>query len=118
MECNIDEMLNYRKTLKQVGVKVSVNDLVIVAAALALRDVPEANSFWDGSSIVANETVDISVAVATPGGLITPIVKDADCIGLSVSVFFATNKKYLFLKKKKRQFFCRCQGSHSANYMF
>ena len=117
MECNIDEMLNYRKTLKQVGVKVSVNDLVIVAAALALRDVPEANSFWDGSSIVANETVDISVAVATPGGLITPIVKDADCIGLSVSVFFATNKK-IFIFEKKKKYFCRCQGSHSANYMF
>jgi pyruvate dehydrogenase E2 component (dihydrolipoamide acetyltransferase) len=85
MECNIDHMLSYRKTLKDVGVKVSVNDLVIVAAALALRDVPEANSFWNGASIEKNDTVDISVAVATEGGLITPIVKDADRIGLSVS---------------------------------
>ena len=88
MECNIDRMLEYRKILKIAGVKVSVNDLVIVAAALALRDVPEANSFWDGSSIQQNATVDISVAVATDGGLITPIVKDADRIGLSVSCLF------------------------------
>jgi pyruvate dehydrogenase E2 component (dihydrolipoamide acetyltransferase) len=88
MECNIDMMLEYRKTLKNAGVKVSVNDLVIVAAALALRDVPEANSFWDGSMIQQNPTVDISVAVATDGGLITPIVKDADRIGLSVSFNF------------------------------
>ena len=88
MECNIDMMLEYRKILKIAGVKVSVNDLVIVAAALALRDVPEANSFWDGSSIQQNATVDISVAVATDGGLITPIVRDADRIGLSVSCLF------------------------------
>ena len=87
MECSIDNMLAFRKTLKAAGVNVSVNDLVIVAAALALRDVPEANSFWNGSSIEQNDTVDISVAVATEGGLITPIVKDADKIGLSVSQF-------------------------------
>jgi pyruvate dehydrogenase E2 component (dihydrolipoamide acetyltransferase) len=85
MECNIDNMLSFRKELKNVGVNVSVNDLVIVAAALSLRDVPEANSFWNGDRIEQNETVDISVAVATEGGLITPIVKQADCIGLSVS---------------------------------
>ena len=85
MECSIDNMLAFRKTLKAAGVNVSVNDLVIVAAALALRDVPEANAFWNGTSIEQNDTVDISVAVATDGGLITPIVKDADKIGLSVS---------------------------------
>ena len=85
MECNIDNMLSFRKVLKTSGVQVSVNDLVIVAAALALRDVPEANSFWTGTHIEQNDTVDISVAVATEGGLITPIVKQADCIGLSVS---------------------------------
>lgn len=83
MECSIDNMLAFRKTLKAAGVNVSVNDLVIVAAALALRDVPEANSFWNGSAIEQNDSVDISVAVATEGGLITPIVKDADKIGLS-----------------------------------
>jgi len=85
MECNIDNMLSFRKVLKTSGVQVSVNDLVIVAAALALRDVPEANSFWTGTHIEQNDTVDISVAVATEGGLITPIVKQADFIGLSVS---------------------------------
>lgn len=84
MDCKLDAMLSYRKQLKEAGIKVSVNDLVIMASALALRDVPEANSIWDEStgSIVSNDSVDISVAVATDGGLITPIVKDADGIGL------------------------------------
>ena len=59
-----------------MNVNVSVNDLVIKSAALALRDVPEVNAKWNPSTgtAVAGESVDISVAVATPNGLITPIV--------------------------------------------
>jgi pyruvate dehydrogenase E2 component (dihydrolipoamide acetyltransferase) len=62
------------------GTKVSVNDFVMRAAALALRDTPEANAFWDKASetAVQQPSVDVCVAVATDGGLITPIVKAAD----------------------------------------
>jgi len=58
----------------------SLNDFVIRASALALRDVPEANCTWDEKSkqSVIQGDVDISVAVATPDGLITPIIKSAD----------------------------------------
>lgn len=58
--------------------KLSPNDFVIKAAALALRKVPEANSSWMETFIRQNHNIDISVAVATDGGLITPIVFAAD----------------------------------------
>ena len=83
IDCKLDALLDYRKTLKENGINVSVNDMVIRAAALALKDVPQANAQWqDGAGVVKNNSVDISVAVATPGGLITPIVKDCDLIGM------------------------------------
>jgi len=77
----IDRLLSLRASINQGGkVKVSVNDFIIKASALALMSVPEVNSFWD----VKKEEVthyghqaDISVAVATDKGLITPIVKSA-----------------------------------------
>eukprot|EP00168_Porphyra_purpurea_P007406 TRINITY_DN1933_c0_g1_i5.p2 TRINITY_DN1933_c0_g1~~TRINITY_DN1933_c0_g1_i5.p2 ORF type:complete len:201 (+),score=93.71 TRINITY_DN1933_c0_g1_i5:242-844(+) len=62
--------------------KVSVNDFVIKAAAAALRKVPEVNAQWKESSIRRFKNVDVSVAVQTERGLITPIVKDADRKGL------------------------------------
>lgn len=82
----IDELLKLRSKLKkEFNVNVSVNDMVIKAAALALRDVPEANGKWDDKSNqrVLSPTIDISVAVATPNGLITPIVTGAEKRGLS-----------------------------------
>jgi pyruvate dehydrogenase E2 component (dihydrolipoamide acetyltransferase) len=85
IECNIDALLNLRKTLKRdMDVNVSVNDLVIKGAALALRDVPEANAKWNKGAGRADASggVDISVAVATPNGLITPIVTGADKRGV------------------------------------
>lgn len=65
------------------GGKVSVNDFVIKAAAAALRKVPEVNSQWNETSIRRFKNVDVSVAVQTERGLITPIVTDADRKGLS-----------------------------------
>jgi pyruvate dehydrogenase E2 component (dihydrolipoamide acetyltransferase) len=62
--------------------KLSVNDFIVKAAALALKKVPECNSSWYGEYIRKYETVDLCVAVATPSGLITPIVSDADKKGL------------------------------------
>ena len=68
-----------RAMMKEQGTKVSVNDFVVRAAALALQDVPEVNAIWDPSSgALLQATSDISIAVATPGGLITPIVKAAE----------------------------------------
>ncbi|KAL5976449.1 Pyruvate dehydrogenase complex component E2 1 [Asimina triloba] len=65
---------------EQHGVKVSVNDIVIKAVALALRNVPEANAFWNEEKGEATlcESVDISIAVATEKGLMTPIIRNAD----------------------------------------
>ena len=86
MECELDAMLTLRKELKSdFGVNVSVNDMVIKAAALALRDVPEANGKWNSSNNTRqmSDSVDISVAVATPNGLITPIVTAAHTLGLA-----------------------------------
>lgn len=81
VDCEIDAVLTFRKRLqKEYEVSVSVNDVIIRSAALALRDVPEANAFWDGKqgTAVLNKGVDISVAVATPTGLITPIITMSD----------------------------------------
>ena len=59
---------------KQNGVKISVNDIIIKAMALALRDYPDVNAQWGGTNIRKYKHADIGVAVATEGGLITPIV--------------------------------------------
>ena len=63
--------------------KLSVNDFVIKAAALALQKVPEANASWSEDAILRWSEVDIAVAVALDDGLITPIIKDADKKGLA-----------------------------------
>ncbi len=82
LDCRIDALLELRKrynaSADTVSGKTSVNDFVIRAAALALRKVPDANVSWAEEAIVAYKDVDISVAVATPNGLITPIIKQAD----------------------------------------
>ncbi|XP_074576212.1 dihydrolipoyllysine-residue acetyltransferase component 1 of pyruvate dehydrogenase complex, mitochondrial [Curcuma longa] len=82
----LDPLLAFRKELKeQYNVKVSVNDIVLKAVALALKTVPEANVYWNdekGES-VSCDSVDISVAVATEKGLMTPIVRNADQKSLS-----------------------------------
>jgi len=82
MEVTVDEMLRVREQLnaanKDTGAKISVNDFVIKAAALALKKVPGVNASWHPEFIREYNNVDISVAVQTPNGLLTPIVKDAD----------------------------------------
>ncbi|WOK95517.1 dihydrolipoyllysine-residue acetyltransferase [Canna indica] len=82
----LDPLLAFRKELKeQYNVKVSVNDIVIKAVALALRNVPKANVYWDSEKgePVLCDSVDISIAVATERGLMTPIVRNADQKSLS-----------------------------------
>jgi len=88
-EMVIDKLLKARTVLNkgasETQAKISVNDFIIRAAALALRSVPQANVSYDPktSQVLFNKSVDISVAVATPNGLITPIVKNADRRGLA-----------------------------------
>ncbi|CAA7625454.1 pyruvate dehydrogenase complex dihydrolipoamide acetyltransferase [Magnetospirillum sp. UT-4] len=84
IDCRIDELLRIRSELngRSDSYKLSVNDFVVRAVALALRKVPAANASWGEEAIRRYTDVDISVAVATPNGLITPIVRKADGKGL------------------------------------
>ena len=78
-ECNVDKLLSLREKLNKVSpVKISINDIVIKACAIACNKIPEANSSWLGTSIRQNKNVDISVAVQTDNGLITPIIFNSD----------------------------------------
>ena len=80
-DCEIDNLLALRSEINALegsGPKVSVNDLIIKAAAIALRRVPQANASWTDDAVIQFADVDISVAVATDNGLITPIIRDAD----------------------------------------
>lgn len=86
MEVELDNVLKLRKQLlNDHDIKVSVNDIVVRCSALALRDVPEVNSTYDPKTdtVKLQDTVDISIAVAIPNGLITPIVPNTDKLGLS-----------------------------------
>ncbi|MGI9491730.1 MAG: pyruvate dehydrogenase complex dihydrolipoamide acetyltransferase [Geminicoccaceae bacterium] len=85
MECELDALLDLRKQLNSrdgADYKLSVNDFIIKASALALKKVPMANVSFAGDKLLRYRTIDISVAVAIPDGLITPIVRDADKKGL------------------------------------
>ncbi|XP_044775119.1 dihydrolipoyllysine-residue acetyltransferase component of pyruvate dehydrogenase complex, mitochondrial isoform X8 [Neomonachus schauinslandi] len=85
IDVNMGEVLLVRKELNKMlegRSKISVNDFIIKASALACLKVPEANSSWLDTVIRQNHVVDISVAVSTPAGLITPIVFNAHIKGL------------------------------------
>jgi len=87
VDLEIDALLAARQAINAVaekkGTKVSVNDMVIKACAKALRDHPECNASWAEDEMIQYGAVDISVAVATDRGLITPIVRNADMKGLA-----------------------------------
>merc|ERR1712072_811586 len=87
VECEVDGLLKLRSELntqyKDEGIKLSVNDFIIKATALASRQVPECNSAWMDTFIRQHHTCDVSVAVDTGSGLITPIVTSADSKGLA-----------------------------------
>ena len=80
VDCELDALLKLRSQVNkdEEGYKVSVNDFIIRAVAKSLRDVPAANASWAGDGILNYTDVDVSVAVASENGLITPIVKKAD----------------------------------------
>jgi len=85
-DLQIDKLLELRTAINSVAegadgiaaYKVSVNDVVIKAVAMALKKVPQANSSWSDDAILLYNNIDISVAVAIDGGLITPIIRNAD----------------------------------------
>ena len=85
IDCELDALLKVRTELngRSDAYKLSVNDFVVRAVALALKKVPAANASWGEDAIKRYTDIDISVAVATPNGLITPIVHHADRKGLA-----------------------------------
>jgi pyruvate dehydrogenase E2 component (dihydrolipoamide acetyltransferase) len=79
--CEIDALLALRARINETRAsesRISINDFVIKAVARALRIVPDANVMWTDDALLRLQDVDIAVAVATDGGLITPIVRNAD----------------------------------------
>jgi pyruvate dehydrogenase E2 component (dihydrolipoamide acetyltransferase) len=78
-DIDMDAAMEFREQVAQVhGAKLSVNDLVMKACALALRKVPEANASFTDEAIIQHARVDIGMAVAIEDGLITPVIRDAD----------------------------------------
>jgi pyruvate dehydrogenase E2 component (dihydrolipoamide acetyltransferase) len=78
-ECVVDELLQLRTRINESApVKISVNDFVVMAVGAAFRDVPEANVTWSDEGLVEHGSVDISIAVATEGGLVTPVLRGVD----------------------------------------
>jgi pyruvate dehydrogenase E2 component (dihydrolipoamide acetyltransferase) len=86
VDCELDALLALRSQLNKAAplkddkpvYKLSVNDMVIKALALALRDVPNANVSWTDENMVMHKHSDVGVAVSIPGGLITPIIRSAE----------------------------------------
>ena len=87
IEINLDNLVNIRQQINSAAsiddkgkpqYKISINDFIIKACALALKQIPEANSSWTDDAILLYNNIDVSVAVAIDGGLITPIIKNAD----------------------------------------
>lgn len=90
-ECRLDALLKLRREINAAApcvdgaplYKLSINDMVIKAWALALRDVPMANVSWTDQAMLCHAHADIGVAVSVPGGLITPIIRQAETKTLS-----------------------------------
>jgi len=90
-DINLDALMKFRsqlnKQLEGRGVKLSVNDFIIKACALALQQVPEANAVWAGDRTLKFTKSDVSVAVAIEGGLFTPVLRDSEMKSLSALSF-------------------------------
>jgi pyruvate dehydrogenase E2 component (dihydrolipoamide acetyltransferase) len=84
-DCHLDKLLALRADINAgaANYKLSINDMIIKAWALALRDVPMANATWTEGTMLIHQSVDIGVAVSIDGGLITPIVRNAEAKPLS-----------------------------------
>jgi pyruvate dehydrogenase E2 component (dihydrolipoamide acetyltransferase) len=86
-DIQLDALMAFRaqlnKQLEPRGIKLSVNDFIIKACALALQEVPDANAVWAGDKVFKLKPSDVAVAVAIEGGLFTPVLKDAEMKSLS-----------------------------------
>jgi pyruvate dehydrogenase E2 component (dihydrolipoamide acetyltransferase) len=83
-DCRVDDLLELRKKVNETAVrKISVNDFVIKAVAKALVEVPEANVIWTDDASRRFDTVDLAVAVSTEGGLLTPVLRGVERLGLA-----------------------------------
>ena len=86
VDCEIDALLMARKALNEAatdGVKISVNDMVVKAVAAALIEVPDVNGFFEEEGCRYFSTADICIAVAIDGGLVTPVIHNAQQLGLA-----------------------------------
>uniref|UniRef100_A0A3B4DG02 Dihydrolipoamide acetyltransferase component of pyruvate dehydrogenase complex n=1 Tax=Pygocentrus nattereri TaxID=42514 RepID=A0A3B4DG02_PYGNA len=97
VDCDLGAVLQLRKELAQEEIKVSVNDFIIKAVAVTLKEMPEVNVTWSGDGPQALDSIHISIAVATDRGLITPIIKDAANKGVQE---IAANAKALAQKAR------------------
>ncbi|XP_078404961.1 pyruvate dehydrogenase protein X component, mitochondrial [Cetorhinus maximus] len=82
IDCNIEQVLKMRKQLAKDDIKISVNDFIIKAAAVTLKQMPDVNSTWSNEGPHQLSSIDIAVAVATERGLVTPIVREAATKGI------------------------------------
>ncbi|MDA8747780.1 pyruvate dehydrogenase complex dihydrolipoamide acetyltransferase [Litoreibacter sp.] len=103
-DIELDALLKFRsqlnKSLEPRGVKLSVNDFIIKACALALQQVPDANAVWAGDRMLSLKPSDVAVAVAIEGGLFTPVLKDAEMKSLSA---LSTEMKDLASRARERK---------------
>lgn len=102
-EIHLDTLLKFRSQLNTQleprGIKLSINDFIIKACALALQQVPEANAVWAGDRTLQFEKSDVAVAVAIEGGLFTPVLQDADSKSLS---YLSKEMKDLAIRARER----------------
>lgn len=103
-DIELDALLSFRaqinKQLESRGVKLSINDFIIKACALALQQVPDANAVWAGDRVLKFNASDVAVAVAVEGGLFTPVLQDADQKSLST---LSTEMKDLAARARDRK---------------
>ncbi|WP_192085228.1 pyruvate dehydrogenase complex dihydrolipoamide acetyltransferase [Algoriphagus sp. Y33] len=101
MEINMDKAIEARKSMNEIApVKISFNDMVIKAAAAALRQHPKVNSSWLGDKIRYNDHIHIGMAVAVEEGLLVPVIRFADSLSLSQ---ISTQAKSLGGKAKNKE---------------
>ena len=103
-DIQLDALLAFRsklnKSLESKGVKLSVNDFIIKASALALQDVPDCNAVWAGDRVLKLAPSDVAVAVAIEGGLFTPVLRDSHLKTLSA---LSAEMKDLAVRAKARK---------------
>ena len=110
-DCDVDSLLLLRGQInasRESALRITINDFVIKAAAVAMREVPDANVIWTEDALLRLGSIDIAVAVATDGGLITPIVRNAD--QMSIGKISSLMKSLAVRARENRLKPEECQG--------